>query len=1022
MELYVVSAGRSFTVDAHCVIADGLGEILFASFAGTATAVDAVCSSITTGKDLNLLEKEKPPVDLKGGSGYTFTQVKLNEVITHGVIISKKAVYIEKTEGKAIVAPDGDVRKAVGEHYSSQFALPREWVMLYYDMIPDKDVYTVIMNPIYPELMKNLHIQEMIRKTVGNLLLTESCKIVNIPKDYYDEKFILDQIDQRLKDGRLKIPEISPFEPKGLFDPSWNWTEYMMRNAHIFVEKLKNIRPRHVPGKDPLSPWIAKQKRIPFPAQAHSAQGIINTLREQGNCFDVGDMGTGKSATSLTVAHVMHHEDGVKNVLIMAPSITIPKWVAEEINVQLPYATTRIVKSTEDALQYIQEVKAGKHREGLNFVLVSTDRAKLGPDPWCTAIWKRVKGSKNTWAWHCPECQEPIIYTDKDESGMTTDILAGWNTFVHADDEDLGPTEPYRKRHPNGVPVDMAVKWNKKMNNCPNCKAKLWRPAVKLRGETRNKPRYFISVLFKRHLKKWFDLGIFDEIQQMKAADSGRGDAFAQLVKASKRVLCLTGTLVNGKSSSIKEILWRIAPEELLKEGFNHKSGTVTWAQRFGVVKKIIETTGEDEGIVTRRKKVERQPTEEPGIAPRMTAQFILHRAVFRELSDLGLPLPELKEIPMFIDFDKEHGSLYRSFHSRLHDVCAAAAMKGAKGAFAKFIPATINYADVPHLGASVKIGKEIYEAPALPRDYYHAKERTLVELVKRELSEDRGVMIYCNYTDTYGVDVRVKEVLAAHGIEANILSSAVSPEKRVDWLEAQKIKGVKVLIANMRLVEVGLNIINYPTIVFYQMNYDINTVRQSSRRAWRIGQTKECRIYYMVYNQSQQVAQFENIMLKRGHALIVEGRLDRSELSKYSKDAHSSLAKSIAECIADSDMADTWKKIAAKDIDEKIVMVSEDKFQEALRKAMKELTEETKRLCGAIEESKEEKTIELSKPSPFGPAETSPFEPIKDGGSVLTGLWGAVEAPKKPIKKSEKKRKKTEPAEQLSLFDMMLM
>lgn len=112
----------------------------------------------------------------------------------------------------------------------------------------------------------------------------------------------------------------------------------------------------------------------------------------------------------------------------------------------------------------------------------------------------------------------------------------------------------------------------------------------------------------------------------------------------------LTGTLVNGKSTSIKEILWRTNPKSLLDKGMNDSTGDLTWAERYGKLKQIVYLQDEvnHQGWVTRQRKP-MQPTEEPGIAPHMTAEFLLHKTAFLDLEDLGLPLVELKEKPIFI-------------------------------------------------------------------------------------------------------------------------------------------------------------------------------------------------------------------------------------------------------------------------------------------------------------------------------------------------------------------------------------
>ena len=68
------------------------------------------------------------------------------------------------------------------------------------------------------------------------------------------------------------------------------------------------------------------------------------------------------------------------------------------------------------------------------------------------------------------------------------------------------------------------------------CGTKVYRPAVKNRGETRNRPTTNISRVFKK-MKKYFDLYICDEAHQCKAGGSGRGDAYDKMVKSAKRNL-----------------------------------------------------------------------------------------------------------------------------------------------------------------------------------------------------------------------------------------------------------------------------------------------------------------------------------------------------------------------------------------------------------------------------------------------------------------------------------------------------
>ncbi|SDO17684.1 Helicase conserved C-terminal domain-containing protein [Paenibacillus sp. yr247] len=673
-----------------------------------------------------------------------------------------------------------------------------------------------------------------------------------------------------------------------------------------------------------------------------------------------------------------------------APGITLPKWQKKEIMGTIPGAKVNILRNGDDALKLLRNVRSGYQPSGLEFTLVGIDRAKLGSEGYFSGIWKRMRGTKRdgrgTYAWHCPDCFEPLLVKD----GAGDFEPATWEAAADSWEPSLEQIDEARSTgtlQANGLPKGFKVDWKRKNRiECCNagadqetkddaeqesrdgkCRAKLWRPALKSRGETKNRPRVNISQVLKR-TKKYFDLYCADEAHMCKAGDSGRGDAFAQMVKSAKRVLMLTGTLTNGKSTSIKELLWRTDPKSMLDAGFTHQSGLIEWASRFGKLEKVVEVDEGDEGVVTRRKKKGAQVKEAPGIAPQLTAQFLLHKSGFLELKDLGLPLVELKELPVFLDMDPEHKAEYQHFHNELHERCAQiSASSGAAGVWSKFNPSTINYGDRPDLGARVVLGDdgEVVSAPVLNEGgkQLHAKERWLVETVKKELAENRRCTIFNSYTGAYGMNERVRDILTNHGIRCKILDEPNTDlrQERLAELEADEIP---VIITNMKMVEVGLDMMYWPTIIFYQLNYEVSTVRQSSRRAWRIGQDRECRVYYALYNGTQQMKQFMSIMSGRGHALMVEGRLDGSELAQYSRDSQSALASDLASCFASSDVAQSWTALAAKDLAD-VEMVEEGSFKEVLAERFKALADETLRICGVVDlaawrEAKEQREKDL--------------------------------------------------------------
>lgn len=940
-------------------------EIVMASYLGLPESVKAISASILSGYSVKLVHQKQMDhnryVRISQGNYHRMEKpVGLGDVV-HGIVYHSQLTLAgiekivtnsdnkkdkEKNEPVAyIIALDGDIRKAVSEHLIARYGLPEEWKEQYPDLVMEKKEYVkeleIIHNPAF-DIWKN-------------------AKAIKLE---VTEKRILDMIDRHLKEGRFRIP---PSNVQGVFRPGMTTSEYIRENVVHLAKKLGELKPYH-DFSDPLHPEIARMGRIPFPAQAHMIQGLYNRLVEDGKT-DIcnADMGTGKSIIACGVMHLMYKNRPKSKkgmaVLLAAPGITLTKWVKNEILPTLPYAKVNILQSTEDALKLLKKIRGGYRPSGLEVTLVGLDRIKFGPEPYFAGVWKRIAQEKDAYAWHCPDCGEPLKV-----KGVKDFIPADWEAAAEGKpptEEELQIARVKKELLPNGLPKWFKVVWSKskRISKCQACGAKLYRPALRSRGETKNRPRWFISRILKK-ARKYFDLFICDEVHQTKAEGTGRGNAFGKVVKAAKNNLLLTGTLLNGKSSSVKEILWRTDPGELLEAGITHETGQIEWAARYGKLKEVIRLNNTETGWTTEQKRVALQPTEEPGIAPQLVAQFLLHKTAFLELPDLGLPLVEIKEEPIFVKMDDHHYEAYSEFHRQLEEQCKQRSIAGGRGVWSKFIPATINYADRPDLEHVVRFGFEKEDvrvsAVRFPEDYYHAKERKLVQLVKENLAEGRGVIIFNNYTAKFGLNERLRDVLKQHGITSVRILKEPDPMKRQQVLEKYAEEGVKVIICNMKLVEVGLDLLAWPTIIFYQLSYDVNMVRQASRRAWRIGQNRECRVYYLVYNGTQQMAQFLKVMAGRGHAMMAEGKLDKSELSRFSIDSQSALAADLAQCIATEEVADAWKELAKRDVAD-IRMVAEAEFAQVLKEEMKRLTDETRRLCGVLVEAAENEAEEAA-------------------------------------------------------------
>lgn len=942
--------------DLHAVVLTNGRMLVMASFFGIDSVVRGVAAGIISGQEIVIwhpaLENERvaSPYGYYVGdhfysyrNGYRmFTRPFITEPgrkLVHCVVIHERCFaseYMEGESGNRYIEKDivsgllenesVDRYAALMAHLSAEFNVPAiaEWGWGEY---------------IYRELERRGRLCPM--RVYVNEELGWPVDAVELS---VREKDVLDVITDGLREGRISLPE-GDVEAPPLGEYS-TLAEYLREFAPYLAQKVERAAPPlHDIHADPLPAEIATIARVPFPVQAHAATAIYKGIlaARKGKMprvffLNCGDMGTGKTQVANTVFHLLKSRFGRLRVLVLAPQITIPQWHKEEIMRTIPYAKVTVLNNWKETLRYIRRTK-DKKPNGLEIVLMGHDRAKLGFAPWVCALYKRIRGSKSIRAWHCPDCHLPL--SDPEDP----DSYAYWDVLAYG--------APPRKVPSSGIlsGSDVQVEWRKgtaafmAFRKCEHCGAVLRRPANKSRGETILRPRLEPAWLMKKMLPKGhFDLMVLDEFHLFRG-NSGRGAAMASLACISKFVLGLSGTPTTGRASSIYRVLERVCMRNLIDDGFGH--GEIdSFVQRYGRLQETIKVLPTD-GIFTRRNRERKTVKELPGIAPAVYVKYLMS-SVFIDLEDLGIPLVELDEWVEFVDLDPEHRDAYREFHQELESACKRLMSRGKRGAWSKFLPAVLNYAVYPKgqevvLNESEDGAVEMVRAPDLGDDYYSAPERRLVELIREDVDEGRCAMVYCWYTSKYGIDERVNRVLREHGIRSVVLkSSTVSPDERQDWIREQVKSGVQVIVTNLQLVEVGLNLIQTPSIYVYQNSYQTEKVRQATKRAHRPNQTKRCKIVYIVPNGTQCVAQFSNSIACRAQAMYLEGRLLADELARYT-DGYNELTRDLSKCLATTEVAQKWSELAARDT---IRTVSEADFERELRAAYARLRQITLDLC----------------------------------------------------------------------------
>ena len=80
-------------------------------------------------------------------------------------------------------------------------------------------------------------------------------------------------------------------------------------------------------------------------------------------------------------------------------------------------------------------------------------------------------------------------------------------------------------------------------------------------------------------------------------------------------------------------------------------------------------------------------------------------------------------------------------------------------------------------------------------------------------------------------------------------------------------------MIAHPRLVQTGLDLWSFPDIFFYETGYSIYTLRQASRRSWRIGQRSNVNVKFFYYAGTMQEACLRLMGKKLLVSLAMEGK-----------------------------------------------------------------------------------------------------------------------------------------------------
>ena len=337
------------------------------------------------------------------------------------------------------------------------------------------------------------------------------------------------------------------------------------------------------------------------------------------------------------------------------------------------------------------------------------------------------------------------------------------------------------------------------------------------------------------------------------------------LASQCSKVLLLTGTLMGGYADDLFHLLWRINPTALIEDGFKpSKNGsmaaaTMGFMRTHGVLKDVYKESASTSHRTAKGKQLTVRTSKAPGFGPVGIMRYVLPITVFLKLRDIGQKvLPAYAESFIDVQMQEDQAEAYQVMALKLVQMLKQAlAMKDSTllGVFMNVLLAwpeccfrteTVRH---PRTKALLHLQPPVFsETECTP------KEGKLMQLCAEEKAQGRKVLVYSIYTGTRDTTARLRMHLEARGFKVAVLRASVDASKREDWVADQVDRGVDVVITNPELVKTGLDLLEFPTIVFMQSGFNVYTMMQAARRSWRIGQKLDVRVIFLGYAGTSQM------------------------------------------------------------------------------------------------------------------------------------------------------------------------
>ena len=655
-------------------------------------------------------------------------------------------------------------------------------------------------------------------------------------------------------------------------------------------------------------------RRKPFAAQAEAVQAIVKLLADHGEPAAVlnAEMGTGKTMMAICVSVLLQRlQRRNPRTLIISPPHLVYKW-RREILETVPGARVWVLNGP-DTLRKLLSLRArlGLQTSQPEFFVLGRVRMRMGFH-WRPAFIERrlLIDGQVFQAACCPNCMRPLESTSEDGETLPVSAALAKQTLGDRRRKCEHCKSPLWTLIRSGKPIqsmyDLVLDALQQLPTIGPVSAKRLlgsfgeqtlaamlednvyefvnlmdengelvfsdRQAKRMERSLANfefsigQGGYQATEFVKRYLPKdYFGLLVVDEGHEYKNEGSAQGQAMGVLASQCSKVLLLTGTLMGGYADDLFHLLWRINPKVLIEDGFKpSKTGsmaaaTMGFMRTHGVLKDVYKESASTSHRTAKAKQLTVRTSKAPGFGPVGIIRYVLPITVFLKLRDIGQKvLPAYDETFLDVQMRDDQADAYRAMSMRLLQLLKQALAMRDSTLLGVVMNVLLAWPECAFRTETVRHPRTKtllhLQPPVFAETECMPKEAKLIELCADEKALGRKVLVYSIYSGTRDTTARLRMLLEARGFKVGVLRASVDASKREDWVADQVERGIDVLITNPELVKTGLDLLDFPTIVFMQSGFNVYTMMQAARRSWRIGQKHDVRVIFLGYAGTSQM------------------------------------------------------------------------------------------------------------------------------------------------------------------------